>query len=120
MTRSTDNWAGATDNAKIPNRVKLRIWTREEGRCSITGLKIDARKDAYEFEHRIALCNGGTHSEDNIVLVLKAAHKAKTAADVKTRAKIDRIRRAEAGIKKPSGFRGWRKFDGTPVRKERP
>jgi 5-methylcytosine-specific restriction protein A len=115
MTRSTDNWRGATDDAKIPDRVKLRIWAREEGRCSITGLKIDARKDAYEWEHRIALCNGGRHSEDNIVLVLKAAHKAKTATDLKTRAKIDRLRKAEAGIKsKGRGFGNkTRKFDGT-------
>ena len=114
MTRATDIWVGATSDAKIPDRVKLRIWAREEGRCSITGLKIDARKDAYEFEHRIALCNGGRHSEDNIVLVLKAAHKAKTAADVKTRAKIDRIRKREAGIKKPSRGFGTksRKFNG--------
>jgi len=115
MTRKTDNWIGATDDAKIPDRVKLRIWEREQGRCSISGLKIDARKDAYEWEHRIALCNGGTHSEGNIVLVLKAAHKAKTAADLKTRAKIDRLRKTEAGIK-PKG-RGFgtktRKFDGT-------
>ena len=113
--RTVPPWVGKTPDAAIPDRVKLRIWAREEGRCSITGLKIDARKDAYEWEHRIALCNGGSHSEDNIVLVLKAAHKAKTAADLKTRAKIDRLRKTEAGIK-PKG-RGFgnktRKFDGT-------
>lgn len=119
MTRAVPEWQGATDDAKIPDRVKLRIWQREEGRCSITKLKIDARKDAFEYEHRIALCNGGRHAEDNIVLVLKAAHKAKTAADVKARAKIDRIRKREAGIKKPRTIKSWRRFDGSVVRHDR-
>lgn len=99
--RQVDEWCGATDDAKIPDRVKLRIWTREGGRCSLTGRKI-MPGDAYEFEHRIALCNGGRHAEFNIVLVLAGkVHRAKTAQDVALRAKTDRIAKRHIGIKKP-------------------
>lgn len=91
MTRSVPEWRGATDDAAIPKAVKLRIWAREEGRCYLTGLKINALKDSYEFEHVIALANGGEHREGNIRLALTEAHKVKTKADAGVAAKIRRV-----------------------------
>lgn len=120
MSRSVPLWSGKTDDAKIPDRVKLRIWEREGGRCWLTGRKI-MPGDVYDFDHKTALCNGGTHSEDNLAPALRAAHRIKTAGDVKQKAKSARIRARHAGIKKPSRMAGSRdsnvrkRLDGTVV-----
>lgn len=113
MSRSVELWVGATDDAKIPDRVKLRIWNREGGRCSLTGRKI-MPGEPYDYEHRIALCNGGRHAEDNIVLALRGkVHQAKTADDLAIRAKTDRIAKKHHGIwpapKRPIQSRGFPK-----------
>lgn len=114
MSREVPLWVGSSDDAAIPARVKLRIWNREGGRCWLTGRKIGVG-EAYDFDHKIALCNGGTHSEDNLAPALKAAHRSKTNADVAERAKVDRIAKKHLGLTKP-GSR-WpsrcRKMDGS-------
>lgn len=89
--RSVPEWIATSDDQAIPKAVKLRIWAREEGRCYLTGLKINALKDTYEFEHVIALVNGGEHREGNIKLALTEAHKVKSKADAGTAAKIRRV-----------------------------
>ena len=96
MSRSVETWVGKTDDAEIPKRVKLRIWEREKGRCSLTGRKITVA-DEFDYEHRIALSCGGRHSEDNIVLALRDKHREKTADDMELKAKIDRIRAKHIG-----------------------
>jgi 5-methylcytosine-specific restriction protein A len=119
--RSVELWEGKTPDAKIPDRVKLRIWVREHGRDYLTN-ELIRPGDAYEFEHVIALCNGGKHREDNIRLVKKGkAHKEKTARDLKQRVRGDKAAKRHAGIKKPSRMPGSRdspyklKMDGTLV-----
>lgn len=95
--RSVDEWRGSTDDAAIPARVKLRIWEREQGRCYLSGKKI-MPGDAYEFEHVVALCNGGEHRESNIRLALADKHKIKTADDRALKSKTDRIRTKHLGL----------------------
>ncbi len=122
--RSVEEWVGASPDSKIPDRVKLRIWEREGGRCWLTGRKI-MPGDAYDFDHKIALCNGGTHSESNLAPALRDKHREKTAQDVKERAKVDRIRKKALGLAKPKGrpMPGSRasgikkRMDGTVVRR---
>jgi len=120
MPRAVDEWIGASPDAAIPPRVKLRIWERYEGRCYLTGRKI-MPGDEYDFEHIIALCNGGEHRESNLAPALRAAHRKKSAEDVKLRAKIDRVRKRHLGIKRPSRLPGSRqspikiRLDGTVV-----
>lgn len=106
MSRAVTLWAGKTDDSAIPKAVKLRIWAREGGICSLTGRKIMAG-DAYDFEHRIPLSMGGRHSEDNIVLALRDAHRAKSATEATWRAKADRVRAKHLGIypKSPTPLR---------------
>jgi 5-methylcytosine-specific restriction endonuclease McrA len=99
--RSVDEWVGKSDDAAIPERVKLRIWVRCEGRCHITGRKI-LPGDAYDFDHIRALCNGGAHRESNLAPALRAKHREKTALDLKTRAKTDAIAKKHAGIRTKS------------------
>jgi 5-methylcytosine-specific restriction protein A len=98
VSRSVPEWIGRTPDSAIPKAVKLRIWEREEGRCYLTGLKINALKDSYEFEHVIALANGGEHRESNIRLALKAAHKVKSTDDAGITAKIRRVRLKHRGL----------------------
>jgi 5-methylcytosine-specific restriction enzyme A len=97
MTRSVPEWRGKTPDTPIPARVKLRIWEREGGRCYLTGRKIQPR-DAYEYEHVIALSCGGEHRESNIRLALKEPHKVKSAKDLGTKAKIARVRLKHLGL----------------------
>ncbi len=96
MTRSVEEWRSATDDAAIPQRVKLRVWERCEGRCALTGKKLRPG-DPWQVDHIIALANGGSHAERNLQIVSVEAHKAKTASDVKVKAKIARVRAKHVG-----------------------
>ena len=101
--REVPEWVGKTPDAKIPDRVKLRIFLREGGVCHLSKRKIQPG-DAYDFDHKIALCNGGEHRETNLFPALRDKHREKTAEDVKERAKIDRIRKKHLGLRsKPQG-----------------
>ena len=111
MSRSVPLWVGKTDDAAIPKAVKLRIWAREGGICSLTGRKIGVG-EAYDFEHRIPLSLGGRHAEDNIVLALRSAHREKTASEASQRAKADRVRLKNLGLwpESPTPLRGRNTF----------
>lgn len=111
MARSVPEWIGATDDSKLPDRVKLRIFEREGGVCYLSGVKIRPG-DKYEFEHVIALAlwtgEGHGNRESNIRLALKSAHKAKTAADRAQQAKSDSVRKKHLGISQPGTLPGAR------------
>jgi 5-methylcytosine-specific restriction protein A len=100
--RTVDEWVATHDDAAIPTRVRLRIWEREGGRCYLSGKKI-MPGDAYDFEHVIALCNGGEHRERNIKLALRDKHKAKTADDLAEKSKTDRMRAKHLGLWETKG-----------------
>lgn len=112
--RSTDEWIGKTDDAKVPPRVRLRIWDRDKGVCHITGRKILAG-EKWDLDHIVALINGGEHRESNLAPALVAPHREKTKQDVKIKAKTDRVRKRHLGIKKPRTITRWRKFNGSIV-----
>lgn len=119
--RSNDEWIGASPDAKIPPRVRLRIFEAHGGICHITGRKIHAG-DKWDCDHIIALCNGGEHRESNLAPAIREAHRAKTAEDVAQRAKDDRVRKKHLGIHQPKqimpGSRASKykkKLDGTVV-----
>ena len=100
--RSVAEWIGATPDTAIPDRVKLRVFRRHGGICHITSRKISPA-DRWDADHVIALCNGGENREGNLAPALKDsinAHKAKTAADVAERAKVDARAKKHLGIKK--------------------
>lgn len=121
--RSVPLWVGATPDAKIPDRVKLRIWEREGGKCWLSGRKI-MPGEPFDFDHKIALCNGGTHSEDNLAPALKDKHRAKTAEDVAEKSAVAEKRKKHLGIRPRSRMPGSRssnlkkKLDGTTVRRD--
>lgn len=112
--RAVEEWIGKTDDSKVPDRVRLRIFNFHAGVCYLSGRKIQAG-EKWELEHIVALCNGGRHAESNLAPALAAPHKEKTARDVAQKAKNDRIRKRHLGIKKPRTITRWRRMDGTIV-----
>ena len=122
MSRSTEEWIGKTDDAKIPPRVRLRVFERHGGICHISGRRIQAG-EAWECDHFIALINGGEHRESNLRPALVAPHREKTKLDVAEKARTARKRQKYLGIKKPSRFACarnsiWKKkMDGSVVRR---
>lgn len=98
MSRSCPEWIAKHDDQAIPPRVKLRILDRENFICHLTGVRIDPVRDQFDFEHRVSLILGGEHKESNIFPALRAAHKAKTAAEMKVKAKIATVRKKHLGI----------------------
>lgn len=118
--REVPEWKGKTDDAPIPDRVRLRVFARHDGVCHLSGRRIQAG-DAWDIDHIVALANGGEHREANLAPALRTKHREKTADDVKQKAKNDRVRKRYLGIKKPSKFACSRdskfkkKLDGSVV-----
>lgn len=100
--RSVEEWRGKSPDSPIPPRVKLRVWERCGGKCALSGRKL-AVGEPHDFDHIIALCNGGQNRESNLQLVSRAKHREKTAADVATKSKTYRQRGKHLGVIKPKG-----------------
>lgn len=103
MSRAVPEWIGSSDDAKVPPRVRLRIFEREGGKCWISGRKIMAG-DLWDLDHKVALINGGEHRESNLFPALRDKHREKTKQDVKAKADSDRVRKKHLGIRKASKF----------------
>lgn len=118
--RSVEEWIGSSPDARVPPRVRLRIFQREDGRCHLSHRKI-MPGDEWDLDHKVALCNGGEHRESNLFPALRDKHRKKTAEDLKLKAKVARVRKKHLGIDKPKsrGFdKRWRKrMDGSVERR---
>jgi len=119
MSRSVPERVGKHDDQKVPDRVRIRIFDRENGICHLTGAKIDPVRDAWDLDHRVSLILGGEHRESNLFPALKEPHRKKTAAEVAVKSKIARTRKKHLGIKpdKAGSFnhRFKRKMNGDVV-----
>lgn len=103
MSRSVEEWIGSSPDTSVPDRVRLRVFEKHGGRCYLSGRRI-VPGDKWELEHKIALCNGGEHRENNLAPALSGPHKEKTKLDVAEKSKVARIRGKHLGIKKRSRF----------------
>ena len=113
MARTVPEWIGKTGDTAIPPRVKARILIKYDGKCYLTGVKLSA-KDT-DFDHIVALCNGGENRESNIAPIWRVKHKEKTKADVAQKAKTERVRKKHMGlIPKPKGPM----MNGRPIKKK--
>jgi 5-methylcytosine-specific restriction protein A len=96
--RATEEWVGATPDTPIPPRVHDRVYLRFDGICQCgCGMKI--RVGERDTDHKQALINGGENRESNLVPIIRAHHKKKTAEDVAIKAKTARIRQKNLRIK---------------------
>lgn len=109
--RTVDEWIGKNDDARIPDRVQDRVAAKTNDCCAICGRPAKPG----EVDHVIPLILGGKHREANLQWLCVPCHTAKTALDVKLKAKVARVRKRNLGIRKPRTIRAWRKFNGDPV-----
>lgn len=98
MARALPEWIGKTDDSKVPDRVRLRIFEREGGACWISGRKITPA-DKWDLDHKVALINGGEHRESNLFPALRDKHREKTRQDVAEKAASARVRQKHLGIR---------------------
>ena len=99
--RAVPEWIGATPNTPVPDRVKVRVFAKYDGRCHWTGKRI-MPGDSWDVDHVIALINGGLNVESNLAPILRGkAHKEKTAHDVAIKSKTYRMRAKHLGLMKP-------------------
>lgn len=113
MTRALPEWIGSSDDAKVPPRVRIRIFDREGGRCWISGRKI-MPGDLWDLDHKVALINGGEHRESNLFPALRDKHRAKTTEDVAEKAATYAVRSKHLLPRKPS------KWQSRPFPKSEP
>jgi hypothetical protein len=115
--RAVTEWIGKTPDAKVPERVRLRILRRFEGKCYLTGILI-ADGQAFDLEDIRPLEEGGERRESNLAPVLRLPHEVKTAAERKRQAKADRIAKAAHGmrpaVKRPMQSAGFPPSEKTP------
>jgi 5-methylcytosine-specific restriction enzyme A len=101
MPRKIPEWIGRTPDTPPPPRVKLRIWARENGACYLSGRKI-LPGEPYEYEHKIAIINGGENRETNIFLALTDKHKEKTKADLAEKSRVADRAKSHIGANSPA------------------
>ena len=104
MARSVPEWIGKSDDAKVPPRVRLRIFEREGGICHLSKRKVQPG-EKWELDHIVALINGGEHRESNLAPALVQPHREKTRQDVAAKAKSVRVRSKHLGIRKAPTMR---------------
>lgn len=95
--RDIEEWIGSSPNARVPDKVRDRVFFRAKGICHISGAKIVVPRDRWELEHVQPLSMGGEHRESNLAPALTAPHREKTAGEATSRAKADRMRRKANG-----------------------
>lgn len=111
--RSVPEWIGKTPDTKVPDRVRLRVFEKYQGKCYLSGRKIGPA-DKWDLEDIVALINGGENRESNKAPALKDKHKEKTARDVAEKSRIARKRSKHLGLaprsgfpKPPKGYNAW-------------
>lgn len=110
-----------TSRRSLSRLQRTRIFDAAKGICHLCGVRIHAeRGEKWEAEHVNPLWLGGSDDESNMRPAHVHCHKDKSRGEKKVKAKTDRVRARHLGIRKSKHpMRGWRKFDGTPVRKPR-
>lgn len=89
--RATEEWSSDNPDAAIPERVKARIFARYGGKCALTGKRL--MPGEIDYDHIIALRDGGEHRESNLRPVWRKKHREKTAQENSERAKVNRLNR---------------------------
>lgn len=125
MSRAVEEWVGKTDNSRIPGRVRVRVFQRQDGCCAECGRKMAVAGEPFEVDHVTALILGGENRETNLRALCGPCHRAKTAGDVaqksveaRKRAKHLGVARAKAKIPGSKDSPWKRTIDGRTVRRE--
>lgn len=92
MSRSVTEWIGKDDNTPVPDRVRLRVFDKHNGRCYICTRKVLAG-EYWESDHVKALINGGENRERNLAPACCNCCRPKTAQDVAEKSQTYDMRR---------------------------
>ncbi len=112
--RSAPEWIATHDDQAIPDRVRLRVFVRFNGKCPKCTRQL--RAGQWACDHIKALANGGEHRESNLQpLCNSPCHSDKTKADRRLKARADKRRKRNAGIQKRRRTIPGRRFNGDPI-----
>lgn len=106
-------WIEPEERKQLTRKERVTVFLSTDGRCYVCGQKLGSE---WHAEHPQALALMG---KDDIAAqrpICIPCHKPKTALDRKSIAKAKNVRDKHIGARKAKKpFKGWRKFDGTPV-----
>lgn len=104
-------------SSTVIRRRCYEYWKQPDGtlNCYLCDGIMDPVRDKWEAEHEIVHAHGGSDEPPNVKPVCIPCHRRKTHEDRKRIDKGRRQRDKHLGFKRPSGFRGWRRFDGSVV-----
>lgn len=77
------------DRSPISQKMRITIASRQEFKCNVCK---NLFTDAWQIDHTVALCDGGSDEESNMQALCCPCHKDKTAAEA--RARTTKIMRA--------------------------
>jgi len=111
--------------AHLTSKQRAELFLAQGGRCAMCKEKMEK----YEDDHWQALGRGGGNELSNRRLICIPCHKLKTFGrkhnrrgsdnyEAKKTARMARGKKEKKKVIKSPGFTGWRKFNGTLVRKE--
>jgi hypothetical protein len=101
---------------------KVAAWNRENGLCWWCGKPVALEGADVAYDHRTARGLSGDDTTDNLApMHVEPCHAAKTyGEDIPRIAKAKRQEKlTRPKERKRSGINAWRKFDGTPVYRNR-
>lgn len=108
------------DRPPLTKAQKTAIWNRENGLCWYCLKPVAPEGSGVIYDHKTPReLNGSDALEGIFPIHTEPCNRAKTyGEDIPRIAKAKRQERlTRAKVKKPGGFRGWRRFDGTVVRR---
>lgn len=120
MSRSVNEWVGRSDDSKIPDRVRQRVFDRDDGICHICKLTIKVPYETWQADHVVALINGGENRETNLSPAHSPCHIGKTAIDLKEKSKVAKIRAKFTGVKRAKSGLSRPKLPKPPISKPLP
>lgn len=104
---------------RLSQRDRVAMFYAANGMCCLCGGKISAGQ-AWELHHVIELEMGGADDASNLAPAHDKCHRAHTSTySVPAIAKAKRREARHLGVKRQSSFRGWRRFNGEIVRRDR-
>lgn len=113
MARSVPEWIGKTPDARVPEKVQLRIADRQRPEpfadpiCFCCGNPI-RDGEGMDLDHVTPLIDGGRHAESNLRAVHRRCHRLKTAREAQQRAEYRSHQKSALRIKKAGGLSGSR------------
>ena len=74
-------------------RTLAEIVKRQDGNCACCRAPLGADPRLIEFDHIVALADGGTDTPDNLQALTRTCHRAKSNREATARAKATRLAR---------------------------